>query len=75
MVSEAILGKSPFHPKPFLEDEIFTGWWFFLTHLKNMRKSNWIMKPQFSAWKSKKYFKTPPRLYLLVNRDTYIYEK
>ena len=22
------------------------SWWFLATHLKNMRKSNWIMKPQ-----------------------------
>ena len=25
------------------------------THLKNMRKSNWIMKPQFSGWNFQKY--------------------
>ncbi len=29
-------------------------WWFFPTHLKNMRKSNWIMKPQGSGWKFQK---------------------
>ena len=29
------------------------SWCFFITHLKNMRKSNWIMKPQGSGWNKK----------------------
>ena len=37
-----------------------SSWWFFPTHLKNMRKSNWIMKPQIGM-NIKKYLKPPPR--------------
>ena len=35
------------------------GGWLVSTHLKNMRKSNWVL-PQFSGWKIKKIFELPP---------------
>ena len=34
---------------------------FSPTHLKNMKKSNWVHLPQFSGWKFQKYRKPPTR--------------
>ena len=34
--------------KPY---ESMGSWWFFSTHLKNMRQSKWLHLPQFSRWK------------------------
>ena len=31
----------------------FSSWWFFPTHLKNMRPSNWIISPGFRGENSK----------------------
>ena len=35
----------------------FDRWWFFSTHLKNMRKSNWVISPGFGVKKSQTYLK------------------
>ena len=32
------------------EHENQPGWWLFPTHLKNMRKSNWIISPRDPGW-------------------------
>ena len=45
------------------------SWWFFTTYLKNMRKSNWLMKPQNFPGENKNSLKPPsskwPKLRLL----------
>ena len=40
-------GKSVGHANPWHvnSQHSMTSWWFFATHLKNMRKSNWIISP------------------------------
>ncbi len=52
----------PSHDIPRILRETLTGWWFFSTHLKNMRKSKWESSP--NRGENKKYLKPPPRLWL-----------
>ena len=39
--------RKPFGPRPSWREDLQpeTSWWFFPTHLKTMRKSNWIISP------------------------------
>ena len=41
--------------------EYVSSWWFFTTHLKNMRTVKLDHLPRVSGQKLKKHLKTPPR--------------
>ena len=49
-LNECVTTKDYFKPKTLQFEEKVTRWWF-QPIWKNMRKSNWIMKPQGSGWK------------------------
>ena len=52
------LGKSS--SKQTSQGDMLVSWWFFPTHLKNMRKSNWNISP--SRGEHEKYLKPPPSI-------------
>ena len=62
LIFDRCTGVPPFFPEKIIfgtkvNKRLGGGW---TTQLKNMRKSNWIMKPQVSGWKLNKIFELPP---------------
>ena len=45
--------------KDFKLENYIASWWLVSTHLKNMRKSNWIHLPQIRG-ENKNHLKPPP---------------
>ena len=59
-------------PGSWFSRENKTGWWFQVsTHLKNMRKSNWIISPGTST----KMFERPPTRWNIYIHETHKFQQ